>query len=124
MLGIALIGSYVLDPGFFRILATYLVVNTAYSVALKHPVILDVMCIAFGFVLRVLAGTILAAVRPSDWLLLCSIALSLFLGFSKRRDELVLIGINADNHRRVLSEYSVNFLDQKIAVATASTVLS
>ena len=98
--------------------------NIAYSIKIKHLVILDVMCIAFGFVLRVLAGTALAGVQPSDWLIICTITISLFLGFSKRRHELALIGNNANNHRKVLTDYSVTFLDQMIAVATACTVMS
>jgi len=122
--GTALIGSYLLDPGFCLILVSYLLLNMAYSVTIKHMVILDVMCVAFGFVLRVLAGTELADVRPSDWLLICTITLSLFLGFSKRRHELALIGGNANNHRRVLSEYSIGFLDQMIGITTASSVMS
>ena len=87
-------------------------------------VILDVMCIAFGFLFRVLAGTALAGVRPSEWLIICTIMLSLFLGFSKRRHELTLMGLNATNHRKVLTDYSATFLDQMIAVASACTVMS
>jgi 4-hydroxybenzoate polyprenyltransferase len=122
--GTALIGSYLLEPTFSLILVIYLVVNTAYSIAIKRVVILDVMCIAFGFVLRVLAGTTLARVRPSDWLLICTISLALFLGFSKRRHELAVMGAGADNHRKALSDYSVGFLDQMIGIATASAVMS
>jgi len=87
-------------------------------------VIIDVMCIAFGFVFRVLAGTALAGVQPSDWLIICTITISLFLGFSKRRHELTLVGDNAENHRKVLSDYSLVFLDQMIAVATACCIMS
>lgn len=119
-----LVGSCLLDPNFFLIVFLYIAMNTAYSLKIKHMVILDVMCIACGFVLRVLAGTTLAGVSPSDWLVICTITLSLFLGFSKRRHELTLIGAGANNHRTVLSEYSGNFLDQMIAVATASTLMS
>jgi 4-hydroxybenzoate polyprenyltransferase len=98
--------------------------NIAYTIKIKHVVILDVICIAFGFVFRVLAGTTLAGVTPSDWLIICTITLSLFLGFSKRRDELASLGANATNHRKVLTDYSIGFLDQMIAVATACTVMS
>lgn len=87
-------------------------------------VIIDVMCIASGFVLRVLAGTALADVTASDWLILCTITLSLFLGFSKRRHELVVTGARALNHRKVLGDYSLSFLDQMIAVASACTIMS
>ena len=91
----------------------------AYSLILKHVVILDVICIAFGFLLRVLAGTALAKVNPSDWLIICTTTLSLFIGFSKRRHELILLSDSTTNHRNVLSDYSVPFLDQMISVATA-----
>ena len=119
-----LIGALTLDRGFFAILISYLIINFAYTIKIKQVVILDIMCISSGFVLRVLAGTELAEVQPSDWLILCTIMLSLFLGFSKRRHELVVTGVNAITHRRVLGEYSLGFLDQMIAVATACTVMS
>lgn len=119
-----LLCAYRLSLGFFAILACYIIMNIAYTTKIKNVVILDVMCIAFGFVLRVLAGTSLAGVRPSDWLIICTITLSLFLGFSKRRHEIALIGSNAENHRKVLTDYSITFLDQMIAIATACTVMS
>ncbi len=96
----------------------------AYTIKIKHLVILDVMCIAFGFVFRVFAGTTLAGVWPSDWLIICTITISLFLGFSKRRHELSIINPRAQSHRKVLADYSITFLDQMIAVATACTVMS
>ena len=119
-----LIGALTLDQVFFAILLSYLIINFAYTIKIKKMVILDIMCIASGFVLRVLAGTELAEVMPSDWLILCTIMLSLFLGFSKRRHELVVTGTDALSHRKVLGEYSLSFLDQMIAVATACTVMS
>jgi 4-hydroxybenzoate polyprenyltransferase len=119
-----LIGALTLHRVFFAILLSYFVINLAYTLKIKKMVILDIMCIASGFVLRVLAGTELAEVRPSDWLILCTIMLSLFLGFSKRRHELAVIGTEAPVHRKVLAEYSLSFLDQMIAVATACTVMS
>ena len=119
-----LIGALTLDQVFFAILLSYLIINFAYTIKIKKMVILDIMCIASGFVLRVLAGTELAEVMPSDWLILCTIMLSLFLGFSKRRHELVVTGTDALSHRKVLGDYSISFLDQMIAVATACTVMS
>jgi 4-hydroxybenzoate polyprenyltransferase len=119
-----LIGALTLDRVFFAILLSYLIINFAYTIKIKKMVILDIMCISSGFVLRVLAGTELAEVTPSDWLILCTIMLSLFLGFSKRRHELAVTGAKAVSHRKVLGEYSLSFLDQMIAVATACTVMS
>jgi len=124
LMAVSLIGAYLMDYTFLLILFVYMVMNVAYSLKIKHVVILDVMCISFGFVFRVLAGTALVGVSPSDWLIICTTTLSLFLGFSKRRHELILIGSNAMNHRKVLTDYSITFLDQMISVATACTVMS
>ena len=116
-------GSW-LDSKFFAILAIYGIANVLYSIRLKQMVIVDIMIIAFGFVLRVIGGTVLAGVSPSDWLIICTMTISLFLGFSKRRQELVLAGANAGDQRLVLRNYSLPFLDQMIAVVTACTVIS
>jgi len=121
---VSLVSAFWFNPKFFFILAIYGVVNAAYSIRLKQMVIIDIMIIAFGFVLRVLAGTVLTGVSPSDWLIICTTTISLFLGFSKRRQELVLAGDNAGDQRLVLENYSLPFLDQMIAVVTGCTVIS
>ena len=125
LLGVTtLVFASVLDLTFFAILLTYILLNLAYSLKLKQVVILDIMCIAFGFVLRILAGTTLGRITPSDWLIVCTMTISLFLGFSKRRNELVFMVNNADDQRKVLADYSLPFLDQMIAMVTACTVMS
>lgn len=106
------------------VLAAYAVLNFLYTAWLKHVVILDVMSISFGFVLRVLGGAAAAGVAVSSWLFLCTIFLSLFLAFSKRRHELMLLADAASGQRRVLSHYSPAFLDQMINVVTASSVVA
>ncbi len=106
------------------VLAGYLLLNLAYTLWLKHQVILDVMAISLGFVLRVLGGAAAAAVEVSSWLILCTIFLALFLAFSKRRHELTLLAGSAPEQRRVLDEYSPAFLDQMINVVTASSVVA
>jgi 4-hydroxybenzoate polyprenyltransferase len=121
---IALPGAMLLDLTFFLILAGYMVMNVAYTIKIKEMVILDVLCIAFGFVFRVLAGTTLAGVKPSDWLIICTITVSIFLASSKRRHEFTLFAANGNNHRKVLVEYSTHFLDQMISVAAACTLMS
>jgi 4-hydroxybenzoate polyprenyltransferase len=113
-----------LDRRVALVLGVYLLVNLLYSRVLKHLVILDVMTIAAGFVLRVVAGGLAVGVALSTWLLLCTSLLALFLGFGKRRHELVLLEVNASTHRRILSEYSPYFLDQLIAVVTTSTLVT
>ncbi len=113
-----------LGIGFAIIVSAYLVLNALYSLGLKHVVILDVMIVSLGFVLRVLGGGAAIAVEISAWLLLCTIFLALFLAFSKRRHELMLLAEEAAGQRVVLSHYNAAFLDQMINVVTASTVVS
>ncbi len=96
----------------------------AYSLVLKHVVILDVMIVTLGIVLRAIAGAVVIHVKISSWLLICAIFLALFLTLSKRRHELVLLGNNSGNHRKSLIEYNPYLLDQMIAVVTASAVIS
>jgi 4-hydroxybenzoate polyprenyltransferase len=117
-------GAYLLRPQFALILLLYLVINASYSVKLKNVVILDVMTISAGFVLRVIAGAVLIGVPTSEWLIICTMLLSLFLGFSKRRHELTILEAQAETHRSVLAQYSPYFLDQMIGIVTASTVMS
>lgn len=105
-------------------LLIYIVINIAYSLAIKHIAILDVLTIAFGFVLRILTGGIVISVLPSYWLVLCTVMISLFLGFTKRRVELLSVNFETNNSRPVLKDYSVAFLDQVIPIVTGATILA
>jgi 4-hydroxybenzoate polyprenyltransferase len=122
LLGALATGS-LLGLRFTSFLSIYLLLNLLYTLRLKHIVILDVMSIAAGFVLRVAAGAAVIEVEISDWLFLTTTFVSLFLAFSKRRHELLLLSQNATQQRKVLAHYSPLFLDQMINVTTASTVL-
>ena len=104
--------------------AAYVALLLAYSVALKHYVIIDVLTLAGGFVLRAVAGAVAIGVPISHWLLVCTTLLALFLGLSKRRHELTLLADGAAGHRPILQEYSPYLLDQMIAVVTASTLIA
>ena len=116
--------SFILKTQFAVILLIYLIINVWYSYHLKNVVILDVMTIAAGFVLRVVSGAVIIDVPTSEWLIICTILLSLFLGFSKRRHELIILENSANSHRSVLQDYSPYFLDQMIGIVTATTVMS
>lgn len=109
---------------FTGLLAIYLAINLLYNSGLKRVVILDVMAVASGYVLRIQAGAAAVDVAVSSWLLLCTTFLALFLVFSKRRHELVLLEGAAVDQRAVLDRYSPTFLDQMINVVTASAVVS
>lgn len=120
--GIALAAA--LGLRFVEVALGYLMLQVLYSLALKNTVILDAMAIAAGFVLRAVGGGVAINVTISPWLILCTFLLALFLAFSKRRHELVLLESEAGEHRASLREYSPYFLDQMISVVTASTVVA
>jgi 4-hydroxybenzoate polyprenyltransferase len=117
-------GSLFFRPGFTFTALGFLALHIAYSASLKRVVILDVFCIAAGFLLRVVAGAKIIDVPISPWLLICTTLVSLFIGFAKRRHELVLLEKEASRHRASLTEYSPYLLDQMISVVTASTVIA
>jgi 4-hydroxybenzoate polyprenyltransferase len=118
--GGCLAASLVLGPSFFLCSVLYLALNLFYSLKLKEIVILDVLSISLGFVLRAVAGAVAISVQFSEWLLVCTILLALFLGLAKRRHEIVSLSDSATEHRRILAEYSPYLLDQMISVVTAS----
>jgi len=120
---LAITASFVLSLEFGAVSLAYVLLNLVYSLWLKDVVILDVMLVAFGFVLRALAGAIAINVAISPWLILCTILLSLFLAFCKRRQELEMLVEEAGEHRAALRDYSTGFLDQMISIVTASTVV-
>jgi 4-hydroxybenzoate polyprenyltransferase len=119
-----LIGAALLHTGFAVLVAVYALLQVAYTFSFKDVVILDVMSIASGFVLRAVAGGVIIAVPVSQWLIICTFLGALFLGFCKRRHELVLLEGEATEHRTSLRDYSPYFLDQMISVVTASTVVA
>jgi 4-hydroxybenzoate polyprenyltransferase len=124
LIAASLLSSFTLNTWFVVVVLSYFALNLLYSLYVKHVVILDVMTIAAGFILRVEGGAVAISIQPTHWLLICTALLALFLGFSKRRHELVILENNCNEHRKVLQHYSPYFLDQMIAVVTASTVLS
>jgi 4-hydroxybenzoate polyprenyltransferase len=116
--------SLSLGREFLGCFALYVILNISYNLGLKNVVIIDVMVLAIGFVVRAAAGAAAIAVPISSWLLVCTILLALFLGFAKRRHEIMILGETAISHRQSLAHYSPYFLDQMISVVTASTVIA
>lgn len=102
----------------------FLALQAAYTGALKHVVLIDVMTIGGLFVLRAAAGAQAVHVRISPWLLLCTALLALFLALAKRRGELVLVGAEETPGRPVLEGYSLALVDQLVSVVAASTVIA
>lgn len=119
----AALGSYV-STAVLLILLIYVCINIAYSLGLKHVVLLDVFIIAGGFMLRILAGTTGVHIAPSQWLLLCGLMVALFLGFAKRRAELYALSDESRNHRRVLENYQPVLLDKMIVVTATCVIMT
>jgi 4-hydroxybenzoate polyprenyltransferase len=124
MLPTAIAFSFLLSYSFGIIIVIYLLNNLLYTLYVKHLVILDVMSIALGFILRVAGGALAIDVLISPWLLLCTFLLALFLGFSKRRNELLVLQESAQSHRQILEHYSLEFIDSMLSIVTASTLIS
>ncbi len=123
--GISLGVGYLISPDFALILAGYAFLQFLYGLVFKHRVLLDVFSIALGFVLRVGAGVVLVdALRFSPWLYVCTTFLALFLALGKRRGELLLLESEAGQHRLVLDDYTLPFLDQLITLVSGCTMLA
>ncbi|HET8578624.1 MAG TPA: decaprenyl-phosphate phosphoribosyltransferase [Methylomirabilota bacterium] len=122
LLVVSLAGAFMLSARFALVALGYGALLTAYSAWLKHVVIVDVLVVAVGFVLRAVAGAVAVDVEISGWLLICTVLIALFLALGKRRHEFRTLRGEAAAHRPILAEYSEGFLDQMVAVVTASTV--
>lgn len=117
--------GFALNTTFGVILLSYMVLNLFYSFWLKHIPIIDVMVLATGFVLRVALGVALITVqRFSPWLYMCTTLLALFIGFGKRRAEMVLLADNANSHRRALDGYTIPLLDQILVIVSGMTIIA
>jgi 4-hydroxybenzoate polyprenyltransferase len=124
LLPASLLAGYLVNETFLLAVAAYLVLQIAYCTFLKKVILLDVFSIASGFFLRVAAGSAAIGVPMSKWLLICTIFISLFLALAKRRHELLALGEGAGEHRKVLEDYNLLFLDQMVSIATAGTIVS
>jgi len=120
----SLVIAYYLSLSFFLVALGYLLLQLVYSLFLKRIIIIDVFAIACGFVLRVVAGSVVINVQPSHWLLICTTFLALFLGLVKRRYELIELKGYASNYRKVLGEYNIYWLEHMISIIAFSIVLS
>jgi len=132
---VALVGAFVLfipafwiaaaalGFSFFLVTALYFILTLSYCVALKRLIIIDCMTIAVGFVLRVVGGAIAVSVIPTHWLIVCAFLLALFLAFTKRRQELLTLSGNAAEHREVLSQYTVEYLEKVNGILIGAAIV-
>ncbi|MBF0178383.1 MAG: UbiA prenyltransferase family protein [Magnetococcales bacterium] len=121
---LALLGSAWLHTGTLICILLYLLNNILYSLWLKDHPLLDVLSIASGFILRMLAGVYILGDLPTSWILLCTFFLTLFLGIAKRRAELATVSIQGHRQRAVLGKYSMPFLDILLGATGVMTMVS
>lgn len=124
ILSVVVVALFIPSTPMYVVLATYLLINHAYSLWLKHIAILDVMIVAFGFVLRIIAGAVAAEVVPSHWIIIMTFLLALFLVLAKRRDDVIKYERTQAVARRNVTAYNRNFLDHVITLVAAITLVS
>jgi len=119
----ALAGAWALGFPVLACLLFYVANNLAYSAGLKHLPLFDVLSIAMGFVLRLLAGVYVVGELPTTWITLCAFFLALFLGFGKRRAELGALGEQTNDQRPVLAQYTLSYLDYLLNSSAVMAVI-
>ncbi len=119
-----LVVSAAASPLFLATVGGYVALNLAYSFYLKNIVLVDLFGIAGGFLLRAAGGAAIIGVGVSPWLYLCTLLGALFIGLGKRRHELLVLEGTAASHRKILGEYTTEFLEQLITIVASSTLVS
>ena len=116
--------AYVFDQPLMLLLLVYILLQVAYSLYLKHVVLLDILVVALGFVLRVVAGGLVIGVGVSPWLYTSAGMLALFLVIGKRRQELALLGEKARDSRPIFEKYNLQLLDDMLRIATTAALIT
>ncbi|MCE5323314.1 decaprenyl-phosphate phosphoribosyltransferase [bacterium] len=119
-----LAASYALATSFGLMITAYFILTTAYSLYLKHVVIVDLLAIAGGFVIRAVAGAVVIHVAISPWLLVCTTLLALFLGLAKRRGEIATLENGGVDYRPTLGLYSTLMLDQMLTISASASLMA
>ncbi|HRZ17419.1 MAG TPA: UbiA family prenyltransferase, partial [Candidatus Hydrogenedentes bacterium] len=109
---------------FLLSLAGYVLLSLSYTFLLKHVFLVDVLVVSLGFVIRATAGAVAIRVAFSNWLVVCTFFLALFLVLGKRRREISLLQGEAENHRAVLAHYTVNYIDHLLMFVAAGALIT
>jgi 4-hydroxybenzoate polyprenyltransferase len=120
----ALVAAGMLGAGFVCVILFYFALTVFYTLLLRNLVIVDVLVVAMCFVVRALGGAVALHVTFSNWLVVCTLFLALFLGLSKRRHEIGLLREDRAAHRTVLVQYSIAYLDHLIVIVAAATIIT
>ncbi len=120
---VAIVSAYLLVHQLATIILIYIVLMIFYSLLLKKMMILDCVVISIGFCLRAIAGAIVVGVFISPWLIICTFALCLFLGFGKRRSEIQSLAENAESFRKTLAGYTPELLAHMLDVTSGLAIV-
>ena len=129
VLGVLLLAASIfiacrINPKFFWALMAYIGLTLSYTLILKKLFIVDVITVALGFVIRAIAGAVAIDVLFSNWLIVCTLFLALFLALGKRRGEIMLLEEEAGSHREVLQQYSTAFIDQMLLIVAGGALIT
>lgn len=124
LIPVCLTAGYLLSPPFAAVASGYLGMQIAYILVLKEVVLLDVFVLAIGFVMRAITGAVVIGAEISPWLYIVTLLGSLFLGLCKRRNELVVLEAEAQQHRKILRFYTPALLDGLISIVASSTIMA
>lgn len=126
LFAVALAVGYYVDPTlqFLFVLGIYFVMNFSYSMGLKNIAILDILILAAGFVLRVKAGAVITRVDTSEWLMIMTFLLALFMAIAKRRDDMLLKLSTGASMRKSISGYNMDFLNTLLGLFSAIIIVS
>lgn len=119
---LTLVVAYLFQPALFNVLALYFLINLAYSLGLKHVAIVDVFVIAVGFVLRLFAGNVFLDQPLSMWIIIMTFLLAIFLGFAKRRDD-VLLQQQGQSTRKNIDGYNLEFVNATMVLMSAVIIM-
>lgn len=123
LMALTIITSWIISHELFMVIFSYIILNFLYSKWLKHIAILDVNIIAIGFILRIIAGSVVSNIVPSIWILLITYLLALFLGISKRRTDVVLAE-NGKDVRKNIEGYNLVFIDTILGILSSIIIVS
>tara|TARA_Y100000310_G_C20398415_1_gene676229 strand:- start:33 stop:752 length:720 start_codon:yes stop_codon:yes gene_type:complete len=119
---ITIIISFIYNYSFATIIVLYSLINIFYSIRLKHIIIVDVIVISMGYVLRVIAGGMIIQIFTFPWIIISTTFLALFIGFAKRRNDIVLY--NNYNNRNTSTGYTIPLLDYYLMISASGAIIS
>ncbi len=124
LLSSGLMIAFTINIHIFILIVSYVILNILYSVKLKQIAIIDVFIISAGFVIRIYIGYEASGIMVSEWLIIMTFLLALFLALAKRRDDLIIFHESGNKMRKVIDGYSLEFLNVTIMVMTSVLIVS